>query len=46
MTFERSSAVKLQTPIDLVWPSSLAFIMPPQLLTYLSGIARAGQWMR
>src|SRR6478735_6916230 len=45
MMLERSSGVKLHTPIDLVLPSSFCFISPPQLSTYLPA-SPAGQWIR
>ena len=45
MMFDRCSAWKLHTPIDRVWPTSLAFISPPQLSTYLP-CSPAGQWIR
>ena len=31
--FDRCSSWKFATPIERVWPTSLAFISPPQLST-------------
>ncbi len=45
MTVASSSSVKLQTPIERMWPASRATFMPSKLSTYLPSFG-AGQWIR